>query len=164
MKRIFILVLFLTAGALADPSLKRVQEIKVMANGLARESMFNSIETSFDLELPNPAAALYLGNGKYKISINKNIFFKLSEAAQNFIGFHELGHIYLGHTEMEPHLKNRFELELEADTFAAFLVLKFGKMDQELFDFISFIESMTNTTPPGNVRAKLIREILTEND
>lgn len=159
MKKLFLILLF-TVTASADPSESRIQEISLKANGIVRESMFDSIETTFDLTLPNPAAAFFLGNGKYNISINKSIFYTLTSAAQNFIGFHELGHIYLGHTEMDPSLKNRYELELEADTFAAFLYMKFGEKNQDFYDFINIIEAKKQTTPPGDVRAKLIRKIV----
>jgi len=156
----FIIVLLFLSKSFAEPTETRLSEIQNITNGLNRETMFNDVEVTFDLDLPNPAAAFFIGNGKYKISINQNIFSTLSKAAQNFVGFHELGHIYLEHTEMDPKLKNRYEIELEADAFASYLFLRFGEKNQDLTDFIQLIESKTSTTPPGDVRAQLIRKII----
>ena len=159
MKILFLFFLF-TTSAFADPSEARIQEIGARANTLERESLFKSIEFTSDLTLPNPAAAFFLGNSQFRISINRSIFDTLSKEAQNLIGFHELGHIYLGHTEMDPRLKNRYEIELEADVFAAFLYKRFGQKNREFENFINFIEKQKETTPPGNVRAKIFRKII----
>lgn len=152
--------MLISVNAFADPTENRIQEIGIKANSLIYESLFNSIEFTFDLQLPNPAAAFFLGNGKYRVSINKSIFESLTKAAQNLIGFHELGHIYLGHTEMEPTVKNRYELELEADVFASFLYRRFGQKNIELENFLILIEKTKETVPPGDVRAKIIRKII----
>lgn len=122
--------------------------------------MFNKIEVTFDLEEPSPAGAISLGDGTYRILVNKKIYDSLPKAAQDFISFHELGHIYLGHTDMDPKLKNRYEVELEADVFAAFMYKKLGLSEKELENFILFIEEMTDTNPPGKLRAELIRKII----
>lgn len=162
MKSLILILLFFTTSAFAAPTSERIQEIKMLANSLDQNSMFESIEFTFDLTKPNPAAASFLGNGKYRVSINKDIFYTLTLAAQDLIGFHEMGHIYLGHTEMDPKLKNRYEVELEADAFAAFMYLRFGEQNKDFFDFINLIESQKETTPPGDVRAKLIKEIINQ--
>ncbi len=154
------IILLISSVAFADPDKNRISEINSKVNNLNRESMFEFITVTYDLKLPNPAAAFFLGNGHYQIAINKNIFNTLTKVAQDFIGFHELGHIYLGHTEMDPSKKNRYEVELEADTFAAFMYLKFGQKNQDIVDFIDLIETMKDTTPSGEIRAKVIRNII----
>lgn len=161
MKKILLfLSLCLVSTAFADPSVKRLKEIQKKAENLTRETMFNSIEVSYDLDQPSPAGAMSLGNGKYKFLINKSIFDTLTLSAQTFISFHELGHIYLGHTDMDPALKNRYEIELEADAFASFLYNKFGEQDKDFEDFLLLIEGMDKTTPPGPVRVQLIKKLL----
>jgi len=144
----------------ADPNEQRITEIKALVDSLKRETLFNNIETDFNLTLPNPAAAFKISEGQYLISINKSIFGSLSEAAQNFIGFHELGHIYLRHSDIPSEIKNRYEVELEADIFAAYAYIKFAVIDQRIFDFIDTIASKKGTNPPGEKRAQHILNIL----
>lgn len=160
MKTLFFTLMLCSGSAFSNPSKARLQEIKMKVENMDQNSLFNQVEVVFDLNLPNPAAAFFLGPGEYKISINGAIFNTLTKSAQNFIGFHELGHIHLGHTELDPKNKNRYELELEADAFAAFLYKRYGKLDKDFDDFLLIIDSQKKTVPPGDVRAKAIRSIV----
>ncbi len=155
----FFALLLICSQVFAITTPERIQQIKIKADSLSLETLFNHVIVDHTLTYPAPAGAFFIGNGQYRISINDSIFNTVSVAGQLFIQYHELGHIYLGHTEMDPAIKNHFEIELEADYFGAFLYRRFERANEEIRAFLDFI-ALRPTNPPGELRASIIKSII----
>lgn len=159
-KFIFLLTLFLDCLAFAAPSPARLQEIKVRVDSLNIATMFDKIQVRFDIDLEGVAASRAENDGTYTIAFVPRNFNILKKSAQNFIGFHELGHIYLGHTKLDDDTRMNPEIELEADAFAAFLYMRLAApVDQDIIDFIKDLTTQ-DTMPSGADRAAIIAPIL----
>lgn len=162
MNRILLaLTLIISSNALATPTAERIQEIKQIAGVVARPAMFADVAIRDNAELPVPAGAFKLPDGSYLIQINPNIMNTLSEAGRNFILYHELAHIRLGHVNMPwPGFEAGQEYELEADVYATLLYKHLHGVDQGFLDFLAFIATMTDTQPSGPDRARLCESVL----
>lgn len=159
--RFFFLTL-ISIHASANISATRIEEIRLKVQTIEQDYRYNKISIDYELKLPSPAGAFQAEDGTFRLTINTEIFNTLSNAAQDFIRFHEYGYIYLGHTQMSSTEKDKIrpQIELEADYFAAFMILRYSEVSQELFDFINFIEQMSHTNPSGSIRAEAIRSVL----
>lgn len=158
----FILILIsLSSAALAVPTNDRLDQIQFVTEQVNADHLFDFIQIDYDDTFPGPAVARKSGN-VYVITYNRKILATLSESAQILISYHELGHIRLGHSDMDPKLKDRATVEFEADSFAAFLYKRLHAVDKDLLSFIDFISTQKQTTPPGDERAELFRQILSK--
>ena len=157
--KIFLIIISISSSALAFPTLERMQKIQTFVESLDTNHLFDHIKINYDENSPGPAISRKIKNA-YEITFNPKILSTLSESAKTLISYHELGHILLGHSDMDPKLKNRVEVEFEADSFAAFLFKRLHTVNAEILSFIDFIDTQTTTTPPGNERAVLFRKIL----
>lgn len=149
----------LSVSVFATPSQDRLQQIQISTQKLDAGHLFDHIQISYDESAPGPAVSRKVEGG-YEITYNPKILAQLSVAAQTLISYHELGHIVLGHSDMDPKVKDRAKVEFEADAFAAFLYKRLHAIDTDLLAFINFIATQDKTTPPGNERADLFRKLL----
>lgn len=156
-----LFLLSLSSAALAVPTNARLDQIDSIAKHADAGHLFDLILIDYDDTFPGPAVTRKSGN-IYVITYNRKILATLSESAQLFISYHELGHIRLGHSDMDPKLKDRATVEFEADSFAAFLYKRLHAVDKDLLSFIEFISTQRQTTPPGDERAGLLLQILSK--
>ncbi len=151
----------LSIFASAEPSAQRLSEIKETAGAITRESLFWNVTTRNNDQLPSPAGSYRLHDGTFLIEFNPTIFNTLSEAGRNFITYHELGHIRIGHVSLPfPGADAAKELEFEADAFAMFIYKNLNGIDDGLLEFLNFIEARTGTVPTGPARAALCRSLI----
>jgi hypothetical protein len=156
---LFPLLLLSSSHLWAMPSPERLQQIQAIADRLDPNHLFDGIQIDYNSELDGPAVSRKSEN-IYEITYNPDLLKEFPKSAGTLIGYHELGHILLGHSDMDPKLKDRATVEFEADAFAAFLYRRLNLVDKDLLSFLDFTASQTQTTPPGNERADLFRKIL----
>lgn len=160
MRYFIVLLTLFSLSAWADTSPQRVSEIKMIVDQIDPSTMFKSVSFMHTLPLETPAASRHSGEKEFVIGINHKYFDLLSPAAQNLVIFHELGHIFLGHTELSEQDFDAHEVELEADYFSAFMFKRFEVTNQDFWNFINEI-SLQHTSPPGSKRAHIFTSIIT---
>jgi hypothetical protein len=109
-----------------------------------------------------PAGSYQLGPDSFLIQYNPNLFNGFSQSARDFILFHEMGHVRLGHAAKPyPGPEAARELEFEADAFATFIYLKIkGQPDDDLLNFFKMLQARAQSNPPGPERIQLIEKAL----
>jgi len=155
------LALTLAPQAWGEVSSERMREIKQVAEIVALPTMFTNVAMRNNDQLPMPAASYKLDDGSFLIEFNSTIMNTLTEAGRQFITYHELAHIRLGHVNMPwPGPEAAADYELEADAYATLLYRHLLGEDQALRDFIAFLEGRTHTVPSGPERARTCRAAL----
>jgi hypothetical protein len=157
----FAIVLSVNFFCMALPNAEKINSIQKVVQSLDQSKLFTNVEIASDPNFAGPAYSKKINSG-YVIAFNHIILRNFSDSVTNLIGFHELGHIYLGHCDnyQFDSVDLNAEHELEADYFAAFMYKRFEKVDEGLLKFIELTAAQTQTNPAGNVRAQIFRSIL----
>jgi hypothetical protein len=148
--------------ALALPGDERLSEIQRVVDTLDAGSVRQGVRIEPNAQLIPPAGSYQLGPNSFLIQYNPVFFGGLADSAKNFVLFHELGHIRLGHVALPfPGPDAAVELEFEADAFAAMIYMKIqGPPDAGLREFFQRLEERTESHPPGPERLRLIERFL----
>lgn len=161
MRNFVLIICLFTSSAFATPSLERVAEIRQVVEGLKRGDLLDGVELKVNSKLPGPAWARITSAKTFVIEYNPDIYMSLNRSGRDFIMFHELGHIRLGHAALPyPGAEGAREYELEADTFATYAWRRFQQgTNEELKEFFDLIKEMP-TTPSGKERVELCEVLL----
>lgn len=152
----------LSSSAFAAPTTYRLSEIRALVSSQNGQPLFESVDVVGNSDLKMPAAASQIEPARFLIQYSPIIFESLTFAGREFILFHELGHIRLGHVaHAYPGAEAAKELELEADAFATLLfVQRHSEKIDELRDFLTFMRARDWTVPSGPERADLCDSLL----
>lgn len=155
------LLLVLATEAFSTPTPARTSQIGETVSGLNQDELLTGVQIRINNSILGPAVSYMVGPGSFLVEYNPKIFLTLNRPGKDFVMFHELGHIRLGHVASPyPGPLAAKEFELEADAFAAFAFRKFkGGKKADLADFFKVIKAM-DTTPTGDERVDLCEAIL----
>lgn len=146
---------------IAQPSPSRLDEIHRRVDFMSETKMTENVKFQENSEIPGPAWSAELSDGSFLIEYNDALLRSFAPSVKKLILYHELGHVRLKHhalLKINPQLAE--DLELEADSFAAFAFRKANSVDRGLLDFFEFMSTQIETIPSGPVRVKLFRSLL----
>lgn len=157
-----VLAAFLSLNlAHAAPTRERIQQIREVVSNLTLPELLTGLEVKTNDRLPGPAWSYAISPTSFVIEYNPAYFLPFNRSGRDFIMFHELGHIRLGHVLLAyPGPEAAREYELEADVFGTYAWEKFQRgTREELEQFFAFIEDKP-TIPPGAERVQLCKSLM----